>query len=336
MLLVCLAACGEAGAPAQPTAQQTVSSATTSANPAPSGAPAAPTAAAVATRAQPSSTGAATGVPSASSAPAATLPASVQATLSATPPAPPTDEPPVIPTVSPGDFERTLQVDGKPRTYLVHIPPTDTQIDAMPFLLVLHGEGGTARTMLATTQWNTKSDKDTFVVAYANGSATGAAWSAADVPFITQLLDDVLRKDLVDPERVFVAGFGGGGQMAYRLAQALPDRIGGIAALDAVPADAKTPAFPVALLAIHHKNDPQSPYAQAAQAAAAWAKANGCGATANHTALGADAGEFYTACSTGADVFFYTLNGSVHAWPATIGTTKSVDLIWSFFTERTP
>ena len=106
--------------------------------------------------------------------------------------------------------------------------------------------------------------------------------------------------------------------------------------MDASPADQKAPAFPVALLAIHHKNDPQSAYAQAVQSAAAWAKANGCGATPRHEALGADAGDFYSACTAGADVFIYTLNGGAHAWPATVGAAKTVDLIWSFFTERTP
>ena len=47
-------------------------------------------------------------------------------------------------------------------------------------------------------------------------------------------------------------------------------------------------------------------------------------------------GSCATGCSAGADVFLYTLNGSAHAWPAMIGGTPSVDLIWSFFTERTP
>lgn len=330
LLIMAVAACGEGGTPASPAASST---AAPGAATVPAAVPATPNTQkpATATAPAPASTAAA-----AQTVAPPTIPASVQATLSATPPAAPTEDAPTLPTVSPGDFERTVQVDGKPRTYLIHVPPTDTQIDAMPFLLVLHGEGATARAMVATTQFNTKSDQDTFVVAYANGSATGAAWSAADLPFITALLDDVLRKDLVDPERVYVAGFGGGGQMAYRLAQTLPDRVSAIAAVDAAPAEQKLPAFPVALLAIHHKNDAQAPYAQAAQSAAAWAKGNGCGATPGHETLGADAGDFYSACTAGADVFFYTLNGGTHAWPATVGTTKTVDLIWSFFTDRTP
>jgi len=330
LLVIAVAACGEAGTPASPAASGTAAPDVATM---PAAVPATPNTQNPATAAAPAPTATVTALQTAASP---TLPASVQATLSATPPAAPTDEAPTLPTVSPGDFERTVQVDGKPRTYLIHIPPTDTQIDAMPFLLVLHGEGATARSMVATTQFNTKSDKDTFVVAYANGSATGAAWSAADLPFITALLDDVLRKDLVDPERVYVTGFGGGGQMAYRLAQTLPDRISAIAAVDATPAEQKSPASPVALLAIHHKNDAQAPYAQAAQVVAAWAKGNGCGATPGHETLGADAGDFYSSCDAGADVFFYTLNSGAHAWPATVGTAKTVDLIWSFFTDRTP
>ena len=271
------------------------------------------------------------------STPTSTIPAAVLATLRATPPVDPNGGPAQpFPTVSAGDFERTLQVDGKPRSYLVHVPPTDTQIDAMPFLLVLHGEGGSARAMLTATQWNVKSDKETFIVAYASGSPTGQAWSGADVPFISQLLDDVLRRDLVDPERVYVTGFGGGAQMAYRLAQMLSDRISAIAPVDATQGEQRAPSFPVALLAIHHKNDTQAPYAQAAQSVAFWAKSNGCAAAPKRETVGADAREVYTGCSAGANVFLYALNGGAHSWPAVIGSSPAVDVIWSFFAERTP
>jgi polyhydroxybutyrate depolymerase len=337
LLLGLLSACGEAATPA---ADQLTAAPADTALPATAtdvlpGTPATPFAPLGTATAKPAPVPTATAKSAA--VPASTIPASVIATLSATPPAAPTDEPPQpFPTVSAGDFERTLQVDGKPRTYLVHVPPTDTQIDAMPFLLVLHGEGGSARAMLASTHWNTKSDKETFVVAYANGSATGPAWSAADLPFITQLLDDVLRRDLVDPERVYVTGFGGGGQMTYRLAQMLSDRISAIAPVDAQPGDQHAPSFPVALLAIHHKNDAQAPYAQDAQLVALWANTNGCAAAPKREALGSDAREVYAGCSPGANVVLYELNTGAHSWPAAIGTTPVVDLIWSFFAERTP
>ena len=242
-----------------------------------------------------------------------------------------------FPTLSAGDFERSLNVTGRTRTYILHVPPIDAQTDAVPLLVVLHGEGSNARAMMSTTKWNGKADNDTFVVAYPNSSDTPQAWDASDVAFISQIIDDVLHKYLVDPKRIYVTGFAGGGQMAYRLAAALPERINAIAPVDAALVDPPpAPSRPIAVLAINSSNDPQTPYAQAAQSVAFWAQANGCAAAPRREPNGADTRDIYTGCRAGASVVFYTLSGNAHTWPATLASEPALDVLWSFFTRRTP
>ena len=48
------------------------------------------------------------------------------------------------------------------------------------------------------------------------------------VRIVLDVLDDVRRNVLIDPDRTYVAGFSGGGRIAFALAFALPDQFGGV------------------------------------------------------------------------------------------------------------
>ena len=60
---------------------------------------------------------------------------------------PPTESPPKVEpeALGPGDHTRTLQVDGRERSYLVHVPPQYDPKKPTPVVLVFHGGGSNAR-----------------------------------------------------------------------------------------------------------------------------------------------------------------------------------------------
>jgi len=51
--------------------------------------------------------------------------------------------------LEPGDHRRLLEVDGRQRTYLVHVPPGSDPATPRPLVLVFHGGGANADAMVA-------------------------------------------------------------------------------------------------------------------------------------------------------------------------------------------
>ena len=117
-------------------------------------------------------------------------------------------------TLSPGDHTRTIDVDGRNRSYLLHIPKNYDPETPTPVVLVFHGAGTNARMMVPFCAMNEKSDEAGFIVVYPNG--TGAAgifltWNAGglhgkmaegkadDVKFVGSLLDDLATVVNINP-----------------------------------------------------------------------------------------------------------------------------------------
>jgi predicted esterase len=59
---------------------------------------------------------------------------------------------------------------------------------------------------------------------------------AVRVRVVLDMLDDVRRRYLIDPERTYLVGFSAGGELASRLAFSLPEYFGGLALLGSKPA----------------------------------------------------------------------------------------------------
>ena len=65
------------------------------------------------------------------------------------------------------DHARALRHDGRPRRYLVHVPPD--RGGALPAVVVLHGAGGTAAWTLGETGLADKADREGFLVVLPEG-----------------------------------------------------------------------------------------------------------------------------------------------------------------------
>lgn len=172
-----------------------------------------------------------------------------------------------------------IEYDGLRRRYKLYIPQSAKDA-AVPLVLILHGRGANAESMILLTRkgFNKLADQEGFIVAYPD--AIEMNWNDGrsdeqsndrairenidDVGFLSHLIDNIIVNYNVDPGRVYVTGISNGAIMAYRLACELSHRIAAIAPVDGnIPLMYKPecfPAEPVSVLAINNTEDPIVPF----------------------------------------------------------------------------
>jgi polyhydroxybutyrate depolymerase len=282
------------------------------------------------------------------------------ALLGMSPPAPaaaPVTRPGAAPVTKPaplgrGDHRRELTVDGRKRSYLVHVPPTYDPAKPTPLVLAFHGAWMNAPQMVMFSGLNEKSDQAGFIVAYPNGVGFGEAagffnafYKPAppgqegppdDVAFTVHILDDLTTVLNVDPRRTFATGMSNGAMMCHRLAAELPDRIAAIAAVAGTIATADfKPKQPISVLHIHGTDDPLVPFGgldpkkfdlikfkSVEETIQAWVAADGCPAEPKVTALPDVAKDGMTVArkvygpgKNGTEVILIEIKDGGHTWP---------------------
>ncbi len=126
------------------------------------------------------------------------------------------------------DFADSLSVDGVPRTYRVHIPPSYDRARAAPVVLAFHGVGMNSMAMLAMSGLNGLSDRKGFIVVYGDG--VGNRWNdgtggADDIGYVSEVLKKLATRANIDQRRIYACGISNGGYFTQRLACTMPDRI---------------------------------------------------------------------------------------------------------------
>src|SRR4030065_841944 len=170
--------------------------------------------------------------------------------------------------------------DNLTRTFHIHIPSLYNGSEQMPLVIVLHGRGGTGKTMVIVTRkgFDNLADRDGFIVVYPDGielnwndgrmdeeaNARAHRENIDDIGFISALIDYMIKNYSIDPKRVYVTGISSGGIMSYRLACELSHKITAIAPVDGnIPHLLFTeclPSRPVSVLAINNLDDPLVPF----------------------------------------------------------------------------
>jgi len=171
----------------------------------------------------------------------------------------------------------SLEFDGHARSYLAHAP--QYLQPHSPLVIVLHGSGQDARAMQKATgfAFERLAGQRRFAVAYPN--AFGKHWNDGrkparhpasvrgidDAAFIAAVIDGMVAMHAIDPQRVFVFGYSGGGHMAFRLAQEAPPRMAAIAMVAAgIPAPenavASPPGHAIPAMLVNGTDDPINPY----------------------------------------------------------------------------
>ena len=252
----------------------------------------------------------------------------------------------------PGDHTRTLQVDGRTRTYLVHVPPSYHGAKPVPLVLAFHGGATDAAFMSRFCGLNDKADQAGFIVVYPNGTGEFPrllTWNAGsccgfarrhqvdDVSFTRAILEDMASVAAVDGKRVFATGISNGGMMAYRLAAELADRISAVAPVaGTLCLDAPRPVRPVSVIHFHGTLDEfvpiaggrgprsmsQADFLPVDEAIRTWVEINGCRREPIITELPKTADDRmtvvrqeYAARRDGTSVVLYVIHGGGHTWP---------------------
>lgn len=250
----------------------------------------------------------------------------------------------------PGDHTRLLDVDGRSRSYLVHVPPGYDRQHPTPIVLVLHGASMNAHVMTEFCGLNGKADQAGFVAVYPNGTGLAglflvfyagglegplAEGRPNDVTFVARLLDDLATVVNVDPKRVYAAGLSNGGMMCYRLAAELPDRFAAVASVAGTMTKDCRPQRPIPILHFHGTADRIVPMDGPAlgvpdflqlhsvdETMRIWTRVNGCPEQPQQVDLPDTADDGMTVQRRtwgpgrdGAEVVLLVIKGGGHTWP---------------------
>jgi polyhydroxybutyrate depolymerase len=284
--------------------------------------------------------------------------------------------------------ERVLSGPDGERRFLLYVPPGLDPGRPAPLVLEFHGSGSVAADQMTYSGLHRLAAAHGFLLAAPEGAIPlrmfptvpeGRAWHVPGVPlaqslipgaeppdpgpvpddvaFVHRVVAAVAAEYAVDRERVYAAGFSGGGRFCSHLAYAasgLLAAVGTVAGLR-LPAG-RGPGGPVPVIAFHGTSDPVNPYRGGAgrrwdlsvpDTADAVAGTMGCrrpGTTEPVTDTVSR--RTYTTAAGELRLIQYTVDRGGHNWPGTpapqytqgLGpVTYDIDasaLIWEFFAPR--
>lgn len=248
-------------------------------------------------------------------------------------------------------FEKTMNVDGLTRYYLLNLPPSYNDSSVFPLVIVLHGGGGFAKQCERDYHLTEKANAEGYAIVYPEGVRSDGilgvrTWNAGtccdfavennidDVHFISELIDQLIRDYKIDSRRVYVTGISNGAMLSYKLACEIPEKIAAIAPVSGPLLTTKPckPSRPVPILHIHSQLDTKVPatggigiagyyYPPVDSGLNLWATINAC--NPSEPLVEQFAGykrTHWPGCKNGADIDYYLTEDGGHSWP---GGSKS-------------
>ena len=132
------------------------------------------------------------------------------------------------------------QIIGKRRgpVYLLRLPPEyrHGRPYGYPVLFVLHQGGEKAKAMI--DRWTDLAAKNGYILVaphWEQGLRTSYGYTQEEQATVVDVLRDLRRRFQVDSERVFLFGYGEGGNMAYDVGLSHPDLFAGVLPMSAKP-----------------------------------------------------------------------------------------------------
>lgn len=256
----------------------------------------------------------------------------------------------------------SIIVDGRARSFLLHLPP---EPEGRPLIIALHALGSNPLLMEAMTDFSSMADREGFIVAYPEGFRSSDAgfrsWNARfccrdakgegvdDIGFLSALIDQMGARYRI--KGVLITGFSNGGMLAHLAGIELADEITAIAPVAATVGQEvveQTPKRTLPVLMVHGDSDRLLPFDErhddrflpASQVVQYWVRENRCAPRPEVEETPELIIERYRPLDDGAEVILYRLKNAGHLWPGsrvhlrtehdphTLGASF---LIWTFF-----
>ncbi|GAB1262128.1 CE1 family esterase [Aurantivibrio plasticivorans] len=160
-------------------------------------------------------------------------------------------------SLSPGETNRTLYVNGTRRSYILNVPRSYNGQTPVPLVLDFHPLSADADYQRDNSGTNSLSEQEGFIVAYPDGIDN--AWnfgpcctesrSVDDVGFARQVVEDISANGCIDESRVYAMGYSNGGGLSHYLACNAADMVAAVApaAFDLVEEAACNPIRPISV-----------------------------------------------------------------------------------------
>lgn len=255
-----------------------------------------------------------------------------------------------------GMHDETVNVNGKTREYIIHLPAGYTNQKKYPVVLSFHGGGGNAKNHAYFTEGNKYADKYGYIIVYPQGTPAGLlpamkTWNSGynccgkahkinsdDTSFTEAIIEDISKKYSVDQKRIYATGMSNGGMMSYKLACQLSDKIAAIAPVaGTLNLHSCNPTRPVPVLHFHGTEDKncrfeggvgvksicRANFKSVPYSIEMMKNANMC---TDHKEITYQSGDAtcmrYTGCKDVADVVLCKIKGMGHVWPGGKGRLR--------------
>lgn len=237
----------------------------------------------------------------------------------------------------PASGDKTIDVDGTPREYIVTVPSSYDPNEPHRLIFAWHGLGGTAM-QIASNYYGLAAragDSAVFIAAQGlpgTGQQSGfASWSNtddSDITFTRKMLDWAKTSYCIDTKRVFSIGMSNGGMMSNIVGCELGDSFRAIVAMSGggPKGYAMKPCTGQLAVWISHGNmDDNVPFSYGEMSRDYWTMANHCG-TETMPRMPGTCLE-YQGCDPGFPVQFCEFDGG-HMVPSFAGEAG-----WNFFAQ---
>ena len=254
-------------------------------------------------------------------------------------------------TAKAGNQNMSVTVDGKKRTFIMHVPNAYTGDKAVPLVVDYHPIGGSGSGEMNSSPYKNKTDPEGVITLYPDGTSMGGqgggfvsnmnGWNVGpccslddDVKFSREMIKAVEEIACIDKQRVYATGFSMGGGMSNHVACFMSDIYAAVApaAMDLNKTNSSkcSPERPVPIIMFRGTNDGTCRYEGGDSGMndglnflgakgnfEFWKEKNGCTGSATKNSNNCDE---YSECKDGSKVILCTKQGGGHDYgDASIG-----------------
>jgi polyhydroxybutyrate depolymerase len=237
-------------------------------------------------------------------------------------------------------LERSIDVNGVQRQYILHVPANIRPGAAAPLLFDFHGFNHSGAGVWRVSGFKELAEKHGFITVYPTGlpitltlrgePRNGAGWEMRggadnrDLAFTRAMLSDIAAAYCIDRERIFSTGFSNGAFFTSLLGCTMSETFAAVAPVGGGPLRSRCqPTRPLPVLIHNGVLDELIPIDFARRGRDQWIAANRCSGTDG--AADAPTCQTATACAA-AGAVVYCEGEYTHTWPA-----DATERIWSFF-----